>query len=104
MKSKAQDLDYADIQNGKGKSYKLVFLPYLETPDGRPAEATIGYEPAWSRRGRGYGRWEEFFRTLPEARKRMKFLIASRAIEDIELRTGGTFGHTLVDEWRDSER
>lgn len=98
--------NYDDITNAKGKTYMLRFLPYLETPDGRPAKDTIGYEPAWVRRGYGYGDWEEFFRTSHQARKRMDFLINSQTVEYCELRKavpGQGMVTTLVDEWRDDE-
>lgn len=92
--------DLADLRDPAGKTYELRFLPYLETPDGRPVEHTIGYD---CRRGYGYGRWEEFFRTLDEARERMAYLIAAQAIEDARIGKaipGGGFATTLVDEWR----
>jgi hypothetical protein len=94
--------DYEDLRDPHGKSYMLRFLPYLETPDGEKVERTIGYR---CRRGYGYGRWEEFFRSLPLARRRMKFLVNSQAIEDAELRkeVPGS-GSTLVDEWREGEK
>lgn len=97
--------DYDDLMDSEGKSYMLRFLPYLETPEGRPVEEIIGYIPP-RRRGYGYGRWEEFFRTLDEARKRMAFLISERVIEDAELRKevkGQRMATTLVDEWQDDE-
>jgi hypothetical protein len=80
-----QTINPQDIQSTKGKAFELRFLPYLETPDGKDVETVIGYTPAWVKRGRGYGRWEEFFCTLDEARARMNFLCASGAIEDCQL-------------------
>jgi len=100
----AQVWDYDDIRDPTDKTYMLTFQPYLETPDGQKAELTIGYLPR--RRGYGYGRWEEFFLTLPEARRRMDFLASARAIEDAEIRKeipGGGMMTTLVDAWRDEE-
>jgi hypothetical protein len=94
--------DYDDLRDAKGKGYMLRFLPYSETPDGREAETTIGYHRA--PRGYRWGRWEEFFRTLPEAQKRMKFLVSHRTVEDIELRKavpGQGMCTVLLDEWRE---
>jgi hypothetical protein len=97
--------DYDDLRNTKDKTCMLSFLPYLETPDGKEAEIAIGYRKRAG--GYGYGRWEEFFRTLAEARKRMAYLIAANVVEDIELRKEserGSRSTTLVDEWNDGVR
>lgn len=98
-----EDWDYEDLRDSSEKSYMLRFLPYLETPDGRKVEVTIGYHPG---RGYGYGSWEEFFRTLPQARKRMEFLISALTVENIELRKaipGGGMATTLINEWHEGE-
>lgn len=89
--------DYAELQNSTDKNYMLRFLPYLDTRE------IIGYEPAWVRRGYGYGRWEEFFHTETEARERMSFLIDSNAVEDIELKKknpGPGICFHLLDDWK----
>lgn len=89
--------DYADLQNADGKTYMLRFLPYLDTM------SIIGYEPAWLKRGYGYGRWEEFFTNETSARERMQFLISLGAIEDIELHKelpGGGIMTMVLDEWK----
>lgn len=94
--------DPADLRDATGKSYMLRFLPYL--PD-EAVTTAIGYVPP--RRGYGYGRWEEFFRTEDDARTRMAYLIASGAIEDVELHRevpGGGWCTTMLAEWRDVER
>jgi hypothetical protein len=91
--------NYDDLRNTEDKTCMLRFLPYFDM------EKEIGYTPV--RGGYGHGRWEEFFLTLPEARKRMKYLIAAGAVEDIELRKEskrGSISTTLVDEWNDGVR
>lgn len=92
-----------ELRNPKGKNFMLRFLPYLETPDGQKVETIIGYpNPS---RGYGWGRWEEFFSTVNEARDRMRFLIAAGVVEDIELRqaTGSGMGSILIDSWDEKE-
>lgn len=99
-KSANTPLDYEDLQSGKGKSFKLVFLPYID------GDEIIGYTPRGVKRGYGYGRWEEFFNTEQEARHRMKFLIDSGSIEEIELRKavpGQGMVTTLMSDWNDRE-
>ena len=92
--------NYEDLQDAEDKTVMLRFLPYLDTRD------VIGYEPAWVRRGYGYGRWEEFFHTLAAARERMDFLIDAAAIEDAEIYKAAARGRgqTLVDAWREGDR
>ncbi len=95
------DWDFADMRSSAGKCYMLRFLPYLETPSGEKVEAVIGYNPT---RGYGYGSWEEFFVSLPDAQERMAFLISAQVVETVELRKeipGGGWCTTLVDEWSD---
>jgi hypothetical protein len=96
--------DPSDLQDAEDKTHMLRFLPYLETLDGKPVETVIGYTPTWVRRGRGYGRWEEFFHTLDEAQARLHFLVDARVIEDAEIRKevpGGGRLAKLVEEWSD---
>lgn len=84
-----------------GHKFMLRYLPYLETIDGRDAKDVIGWEPAFVRRGNGYGRWEEGYDTLEQARARMHQLDSLGIIEDAEIREdreGLPFG-ILVDEW-----
>lgn len=91
----------ADLRDATGKAYMLRFLPYL--PD-EVVTAAIGYAPP--RRGYGYGRWEEFFRSESDARTRMAYLIASGVIEDISLHRevpGGGLCTTVLAEWRDDD-
>jgi hypothetical protein len=91
--------DYEELQRRDEKEYCLVFLPYHE------ADSIIGYTPAWTKRGYGYGSWYEYFKTKAEAQERMKFLIASKGIEKIELRQSikpQGFANILLDEWDDS--
>lgn len=89
-----------ELRNSEGKNFMLRFLPYLETPDGQKVETIIGYpNPS---RGYGYGRWEEFFSTVHEARDRMRFLVDAGVVEDIELQQlvpgqGRTF--RTIDSW-----
>ncbi len=86
--------------NSEGKEFMLRFLPYLE------ADSIIGYTPAWVKRGYGYGSWEEFFKTRDEASVRMKFLVTSKAVENIELRQeipGAGMCTRLLDCWNDQE-
>lgn len=90
--------DYAELQERGDKLYELWFLPYLDTYE------LVGYQPARARRGYGYGRWSEYFRTEQEARARMDFLVSQGAIEAVELRKlSGVRGHcdVLLDEWKD---
>lgn len=91
--------DYAELQRRGEKLFYLTFLPYHE------ADSIIGYTPAWTKRGYGYGSWYEYFETKAEAQERMKFLIASKGIEKIELRQSihsQGLVNTLLDEWDDS--
>lgn len=93
--------DYEDLQDPTDKPYMLRFLPYL---DGIESDV-FGYEPTWFRKGRGHGRWEEFFSTLEDARTRMTELMQARAIEDAEIRRRakgpGTSWPYLEDAWTD---
>lgn len=87
-----------DLQDSDGKSFMLRFLPYLDPME----EGVFGYVPAFIKRGRGYGRWEEFFHTQQDAQARMQHLISLKAIEDAEiLKMNRHGGGTLVDEYKD---
>jgi hypothetical protein len=88
--------DYQDLQDATGKKYKLTFLPYLGM------ESAVGYTPAWAQRGSGWGWWEEFFHTLPDAKNRLKFLVDAEAIETAEIRKESKGGGTsLIEVYND---
>ncbi len=73
------------------------FLPYLEGPDGRPAEEVIGYPNP--NRGYGYGTWAEFYASEADARRRFEYLKTSGAVERGDL-LWGPRGH-CVDSFSD---
>jgi hypothetical protein len=84
------------------KAFMLRFLPYLETPDGRPVQEVIGPTPPYISRHSGYGRWEELFDSLEDARERLRFLIEARVIEDAEIRRDHPDNRlgVIVEEWK----
>ncbi len=91
------EAEAVEVQLAAGKSFLLEFLPWLG------ADARIGYTPERVRRGSGWGRWQEFYRTEAEARGRLEALIALEAIEDAAVRRevpGQGMCTTLLHEWR----
>lgn len=96
MKLKTID-DLRELRAKKSPLFSVEYLPYLDFFEQYPERRPRGY---------GYGRLDDIYTTLPEAKRRFGELRGSGLIEELKLYqtvydSHGGRGQRLIDEWND---